>query len=74
MQMLALVKHLRRVEADALAIEEERECRRMDEDSFSYNWSGQSDIGGVWGKTVEILGYGETGVVLSRRLRGGVAA
>jgi phosphoglycerate dehydrogenase-like enzyme len=70
MQMLALAKRLRQVEAAALAGRAESESHRTDEDTFSYNWTRQSDIGSLWGRTVGILGLGEIGVELARRLRG----
>jgi len=69
-QMLALAKHLRQVEWAALATREGGDSRRTDEDTFSYNWTRQSGIGGLWGRTVGILGCGETGVELARRLQG----
>jgi len=70
MQMLVLAKRLRQIEVAALAGREESESHRTDEDTFSYNWTRQSDIGGLWGRTVGILGFGETGVELARRLKG----
>jgi phosphoglycerate dehydrogenase-like enzyme len=71
MQMLALVKRLREVEAVViLAAQNQTLSRRTDEDTFAYNWSGRQDIGALWGKTVGILGFGEIGTELARRLRG----
>ena len=69
MQMLALAKRLREVETVALAAGDERLSRRTDEDTFAYNWSGRTDIGGLWGKDVGVLGFGEIGAELARRLR-----
>src|SRR5690606_24068987 len=34
------------------------------------NWSGRSNVGGLFGQTVGILGFGEIGAELARRLRG----
>jgi phosphoglycerate dehydrogenase-like enzyme len=42
--------------------------RRADEDVFAFNWSGQNRVGLVHGKRVGILGFGEIGAELARRL------
>lgn len=42
--------------------------RRTNEDVFAFNWSRQSRVGLLYGKTVGILGFGEIGAELSRRL------
>lgn len=70
MQMLALVKRLREVEAIAVAAGDWGRARRTDEDTFAYNWSRRQGIGGLWQQTVGILGFGEIGAELARRLRG----
>ncbi|MFN3705752.1 MAG: 2-hydroxyacid dehydrogenase [Thermoflexales bacterium] len=44
--------------------------RRTDEDVFAFNWSGQTRITLLHGKTVGILGFGEIGAELARRLQG----
>jgi phosphoglycerate dehydrogenase-like enzyme len=70
MQMLALAKHL--PEASAIAQDASdwgRPSRRTDENVFAYNWSGRSNVGGLLGQTVGILGFGEIGAELARRLR-----
>ncbi len=70
LQMLALAKRLREVEAVALAAGDWGPSRRTDEDTFAYNWSGRQGLGGLWGQAVGILGFGEIGAELARRLRG----
>jgi phosphoglycerate dehydrogenase-like enzyme len=69
MQMLALAKRLPEVSAIAQeAAEWGRPSRRTDENVFAYNWSGRTNIGGLFGQTVGILGFGEIGAELARRL------
>jgi phosphoglycerate dehydrogenase-like enzyme len=71
MQMLVLAKRLRNAEAIALqASPEWGESRRGDEDTFAYNWSNRQGIQQLWGRTVGILGFGEIGAELARRLDG----
>ncbi|RME81707.1 MAG: hypothetical protein D6775_12880, partial [Caldilineae bacterium] len=41
-----------------------------DEDTFAYNWSGRENVEGLWQKTIGILGFGEIGTELARRLQG----
>jgi phosphoglycerate dehydrogenase-like enzyme len=69
MQMLALSKRLRESERIALeASSQWGESRRTDEDTFAYNWSKRRDVDGLWQKTIGIIGFGEIGAELSRRL------
>ncbi|MFN2123592.1 MAG: NAD(P)-dependent oxidoreductase [Candidatus Promineifilaceae bacterium] len=71
MQMLALSKKL--VESEAVALNAGGEwgpSRRTDEDTFAYNWSSRQEVEGLWSKTEGILGFGEIGVELARRLQG----
>jgi phosphoglycerate dehydrogenase-like enzyme len=71
MQMLILGKKLREIEAIALAASDEwGPSRRTDEDTFAYNWSNRQTIGGLWQQTVGIMGLGEIGAELARRLKG----
>lgn len=70
MQMLALAKHLPEVSMIANAADDwGRASRRTDENVFAYNWSGRTNIGGIFGQTVGILGFGEIGAELARRLQ-----
>jgi len=70
MQMLALVKRLPEVQAIAEAAADwDRPARRTDENTFAYNWSRRTAIEGIYGQQVGILGFGEIGAELARRLR-----
>lgn len=73
MSALGLVKRLREVTQIAERAEraepdwgQPQECT---EDYFAYNWSRRDNIGGMFAKTVAILGFGEIGLELARRLR-----
>lgn len=69
MQMLAVGKKLREVEEVALAADSGwGESKRTDEDTFAYNWSGRMGINQLWERNVGVIGFGEIGVELSRRL------
>ncbi|MCA9934095.1 MAG: hypothetical protein H6662_08570 [Ardenticatenaceae bacterium] len=71
MQMLALSKKLRESEAIALAASAEwGKSNRTDEDTFAYNWSRRENVEGLWRRTIGILGFGEIGAELARRLQG----
>lgn len=71
MQMLALSKKLGEAEAVALAAGTEwGPSRRTDEDTFAYNWSNRENVEGLWQRTIGIMGFGEIGAELARRLRG----
>lgn len=70
LQMLGLVKRVRELMAVSAAADDGRlPPRRCDEDHFAYNWSRRENIGGLMGKTVGILGFGEIGVELANRLK-----
>ena len=70
LQLLSLAKRLREVMDIALeAGDWGQESQRCDEDYFAYNWSGREGLGSLRGRTVGILGFGEIGTELSRRLR-----
>ena len=71
MQLLALSKKLRESEAIALAASGEwGESKRTDEDTFAYNWSRRENVEGLWQRTIGIMGFGEIGAELARRLQG----
>ncbi len=71
LQMLALSKKLRQTENIALAAGPGwGQSKRTDEDTFAYNWSNRRNVEGLWRKTVGILGFGEIGAELARRLQG----
>lgn len=72
-QMLAV---LRRVMPEQLILRQPPEqfiggpARRTTEDVFFFNWSRQTQVGLLYGKTIGILGFGEIGAELARRLAG----
>ena len=69
--MLACAKKLREsLDVTLSAQDFGQPPRRCDEDYFAYNWTSRHDIRGLWGATVGILGYGEIGTQLARRLTG----
>jgi phosphoglycerate dehydrogenase-like enzyme len=69
MQLLALVKKLPEVKAIAEAAGDwGHPSQRTDENVFAYNWSRRTGVGGIAGATVGILGFGEIGAELARRL------
>jgi phosphoglycerate dehydrogenase-like enzyme len=74
LQMLAVLRRAMPLQAVLRAAPETftggRPPRRTDEDVFAFNWSGQTRVGLLWGKTVGILGFGEIGAELARRLSG----
>ena len=69
LQMLALGKRLREAERIALEARTDwRESKHTDEDTFAYNWSGREGIDRLFDRTVGIVGFGEIGAELARRL------
>lgn len=70
MQLLAVGKKLREVESVALAASSEwRESKRTTEDIFAYNWSRRQGVNQLWQRTVGIIGFGEIGAEVARRLK-----
>lgn len=71
MQMLVLSKNLYDSQSVALSDNTDwRESRRTDENTFAYNWSKRTHIRQLYGQTVGIIGFGEIGAELTRRLQG----
>ena len=71
LQILALAKRLREVmELTQSADDFGNPSKLCDEDYFAYNWTGRENLLGLWESTVGILGFGEIGNELARRLQG----
>lgn len=68
MAMLALLKKLNIAQRIAQTSDPTHRPLRTDESTFSYNWAAMGDIQGLYGKRVGIIGMGESGVELARRL------
>jgi phosphoglycerate dehydrogenase-like enzyme len=68
LQTLALVKRLHEVTHVAEAAGDWGQSKECTEDYFAYNWSHRDAIGGLFDKTVGILGFGEIGMELACRL------
>jgi phosphoglycerate dehydrogenase-like enzyme len=69
LQMLALAKRMREMVAIANDAGDWGLPLHSDEDTFAYNWSGRTDVRSIYGSTVGIVGFGEIGLELARRLR-----
>lgn len=69
MLMLALSKRFNEVQQAAQEQAGSRPAQRTDENTFSYNWANLQDIGGIYEKTVAIIGMGDIGTELARRLK-----
>ena len=70
LQLLGLAKRLRenmKIVTDAGHWEEGP--KHCDEDTFAYNWSKRENLLGLYESTVGIVGFGEIGTELSRRLK-----
>lgn len=71
MQMLALGKKVQEVARLTRAASPEwGSAKRTDENTFAYNWTRRTQVEGLWRATVGILGFGEIGAEVARRLRG----
>lgn len=70
-QMLALAKRLREA-MHVITLDEDWGLppKKSDEDTFAINFTGRQTIGTLYRKTVGIIGFGEIGIELARRLRG----
>lgn len=71
MQMITLAKHLREA-MHVITLDEDwgMAPRKSDEDTFAINFTGRRSIGTLYQKTVGIIGFGEIGIELARRLKG----
>ncbi len=69
MMMLAVLKRLGRSMAATTQASHGLTARRTDENTFSFNWMDYADLQGLYGKVVSIIGMGEIGVELARRLK-----
>ncbi|MCL4248405.1 MAG: hypothetical protein KJ065_09705 [Anaerolineae bacterium] len=71
MFMLVLAKKLDEAQDGARAARADgHAARRTDENTFAYNWSGVQGIGQLFERVIGILGFGEIGAALARRLGG----
>lgn len=68
MQALAVVKRLARSFWLANSADHGQAAHRTDENTFAFNWLKLLDIGGLYGKRLAIVGMGEIGVELARRV------
>lgn len=70
MQMLALAKRLREVmDIAAEANDWGKSPKKCSEDIFVVNWSGRKDLRGIYQSIIGIVGFGEIGTELARRLK-----
>jgi D-3-phosphoglycerate dehydrogenase / 2-oxoglutarate reductase len=69
MLMLGLVKRFGRSLNAAITADHGLPMKRTDENTFAFNWLNYTDIGSLYGKSVAIVGMGEIGVELARRLK-----
>ncbi len=70
LQMLAASKHLRELIQITSDAGDWGTSQRCTEDYYAYNWSGRTNVAGLRQATVGILGFGEIGAELARRLHG----
>ena len=71
LQILALAKRLREVMYLTESANDFGSPPKLcDEDYFAYNWTSRENLLGLWESTVGILGFGEIGTELARRLQG----
>lgn len=69
MMMLALSKRLNFAQSATQHHAGQEPVRRTDENTFAYNWAGIDHVLSLYGKTVAILGLGDIGIELARRLK-----
>ena len=72
LQMLALNKKLRQTEAISPGCQllNGAKVSEPSEDTFAYNWSNRQDVVALWQQTIGIIGFGEIGAELAKRLTG----
>jgi len=71
MQMLAVSKKLNEVQQIALEANHKwGESKRTDANTFAYNWSRRDGIGQLYRRTIGIVGFGEIGTEMAKRLYG----
>jgi lactate dehydrogenase-like 2-hydroxyacid dehydrogenase len=71
MQTLTVMRHTSEVtKIMLLQGENEPQPTLCDEDTFRYNWKGYTKIVSLWNKKFGILGFGEIGFEVARRLKG----
>lgn len=71
LQMLGLAKRIRQlVDITDKAGDWGTPPKRCNEDYFAFNWSGRKKVDALYESTVGILGFGEIGTELARRLKG----
>jgi phosphoglycerate dehydrogenase-like enzyme len=67
--MLALAKRL--LDCDAAVRQDRWDRKRVKPiDGVAYNWAGIDRLGGLWGRTLGIIGLGEVGSILATQARG----
>lgn len=69
MMMLALSKRLNSAQRAAQAQAGQQSAQQTDENTFAYNWAGFDGVLSLYGKTVAIVGMGDIGFELARRLQ-----
>lgn len=69
MMTMVLLKRVNMAQNIARNPAPNQRSKRTDENTFSYNWAAMGDIRGLYGKRVGIIGMGEIGVELARRLK-----
>ena len=70
MLTLGLLKQLDSSRAAMRSVRWEQEPQRSGEDTYSYNWTNRTQVLSLRHRKFGILGFGEIGVELARRLKG----
>jgi lactate dehydrogenase-like 2-hydroxyacid dehydrogenase len=71
MQTLAIIRHTHEL-IKIIQVRGENDPNPIlcDEDTFRYNWKGYTKIDSLWNRKFGILGFGEIGCEVARRLKG----